>query len=110
MARRMKYKGAKKSKNAFKPKKKNPGEKLRKPMLNLGRLDYFKYDLNEIVNNSEINEDLQPSFKASLMAKARQMSINDAKDYLEDMKRKEEITEDVFRSLCKLLDRYTRVR
>jgi hypothetical protein len=103
----MKYRGGKKS---YGTKKKNPGEKLRKPMLNLGRLDYFKYDLNEIVDNSDIDESLQPSFKASVMAKARQMSISDAKEYLEDMLEKEELSEETFKKLCRLLDRYTMVR
>ncbi len=79
----MKYKGGKKG--SYTTKKKNPGERLRKPMLHLGKLDYFKYDLNEIVDGSDIGDELKPSLKASIMAKARQRSISDAKDYLDEM-------------------------
>ncbi len=105
----MKYRGGKKKKS-FTSKKKNPGERLRKPMLNLGKLDYFKYDLNEIIENSDIEDDLKPSLKASIIAKARQRSISDAKDYLDEMLEKEQISDETHGRICKLLDRYTRVR
>jgi hypothetical protein len=104
----MKYRGGKKK--SFTTKKKNPGERLRKPMLNLGKLDYFKYDLNEIIDTSDIEDDLKPSFKASIIAKARQRSISDAKDYLDEMLEKEQVSEGTHNKLCRLLDRYTRVR
>ncbi len=108
MARRGKYQGGKKSNNQ--PKKKNPGERLRKPMLNLGKLDYFKYDLNELIQASDIEEEFKNTFKANLMAKARQRSISDAKEYMESVVEKEQLTEETFKRLCRLLDRYTRVR
>ncbi|HHD16293.1 MAG TPA: hypothetical protein ENK47_06245 [Euryarchaeota archaeon] len=109
MARRMKYRGSGKKRN-FGPKKRNPGEKLRKPMLALGRLDYFKYDLKEIIERSDIEEDLRPSFMASVTAKARQRSISDAKEYIEEMMEKGEVSEETSRKLFNLLDRYTKVR
>lgn len=108
MARRMKYQGGKKG--SYTTKKKNPGERLRKPMLHLGKLDYFKYDLNEIVDSSDIEDDLKPSLKASIIAKARQRSISDAKDYLDEMVDKKELTDETHKKLCRLLDRYTMVR
>lgn len=108
MARRGKYRGKKRSNTG--PKKKNPGERLRKPMLNLGKLDYFKYDLNELIDNSDIEDEFRSTFKANLLAKARQRSISDAKEYLESVLEKEEVSEETYKKLCKLLDRYTRVR
>ena len=108
MARKGKYQGGKKTNTG--PKKKNPGERLRKPMLNLGKLDYFKYDLNELIEESSIDDEFKSTFKANLMAKARQRSISDAKEYMESVLEKEEINEDTYKKLCKLLDRYTRVR
>ncbi|MFO8051196.1 MAG: hypothetical protein R6V01_05790 [Thermoplasmatota archaeon] len=107
MARRRKYRGGKKK---FKRKTPNPGEKKRKPLLNLGRLDYFKYDLNEIVDGSDIDEDLAPSFKASVMAKSRNMSIDDAKEYIEELVEQEKISKDTSNKILRLLDRYTKVR
>lgn len=104
----MKYSGGKKKNTG--PKKRNPGEKMRKPMLNMGRLDYFKYDLNEIIDDSDINDDLKPSFKASIMAKASQRSISDAKEYMEELASKGEVSEETLTKLKRLLDRYTRVR
>jgi hypothetical protein len=109
LARRGKYQGGKKKTNN-QPKKKNPGERLRKPMLNLGKLDYFKYDLNELIESSDIEEEFKNTFKANLMAKARQRSISDAKEYMESVLEKEELSEETYKRLCKLLDRYTRVR
>ncbi|MEA3560023.1 MAG: hypothetical protein U9R75_12290 [Candidatus Thermoplasmatota archaeon] len=107
MARRRKYQGGKKS---FKKKNPNPGERLRKPMLNLGRLDYFKYDLNEIVDGSDIEDDLSPSFKATVIAKSRNVSIDDAKDYIKDLVAQEKVTKDTSIRIFRLLDRYTRIR
>jgi len=108
LARRKKFSGGKK-KQGFR-KKDNPGERLRKPLLNLGRLDYFKYDLNEIVEGSDMNEDLRPSFMASVTAKASQRSISDAKDYISELEGREELSEETAQRIKRLLDRYTKVR
>ena len=107
MARR-KYAGAKKQSNFTK--KPNPGERLRKPMLNIRRLDYFKYDLNEIVDGSDIEENLIPSFKATIIAKASQRSIAEAKEYINDMAQREQISEEMAGKLCRLVERYTKFR
>lgn len=96
--------------NRFQKKKPNPGERDRRPMLNLGKFDYFKYDLNEILSRSDIDDNLLGSFKASLIAKSSNMSIQDAKDYIIENKEKEAISSDTSERLCRLLDRYTRYR
>jgi len=108
LSRRSKYRGGKKSNQG--KKKDNPGERLRKPLLNLGRLDYFKYDLNQIMGNSDMEEEHIPSFKASVTAKSSQRSIDEAKDYILDIEKKEKITRETSIQLCKLLDRYTKIR
>lgn len=105
---RKKYSGGKKQGNFTK--KPNPGERLRKPMLNLRRLDYFKYDLNELIDGSEIEENLIPSFKATIIAKASQRSISEAKDYINDMASREQISEEIAGKLCRLVERYTKFR
>ncbi|MDG6225682.1 MAG: hypothetical protein QCI82_09235 [Candidatus Thermoplasmatota archaeon] len=96
--------------NRFNKKKINPGERDRRPMLNLGKFEYFKYDLNEILSRSDIEDNLLGSFKASLIAKSSKMSIQDAKDYIIENKEKDAISSDTSDRLCRLLDRYTRYR
>ncbi|MGA1822273.1 MAG: hypothetical protein ACMUIG_07080 [Thermoplasmatota archaeon] len=105
---RKKYSGGKKQ--GAMNRKPNPGERLRKPMLNIRRLDYFKFDLNELVDSSDIEENLIPSFKATIIAKASQRSISEAKDYINDMAEREQISDDIAGKLCRLLERYTKYR
>ncbi|MFW3145322.1 MAG: hypothetical protein ACMUIE_00740 [Thermoplasmatota archaeon] len=107
MARRRKYQGGKKSYSQRKP---NPGERLRKPLLNMGRLDYFKYDLNEIVESSNIDDDLRNSFMASVVAKSSQRSIDEAKEYVEDLEDQEKLSKETSQKIRRLLDRYTKIR
>jgi hypothetical protein len=93
-----------------KPKKLNPGERSRRPMLNLGRIDYFKYDLNEIMDRSGIDDGLLGSFKASIIAKSSKISIQDAKEYITQIEKEAKITPETSSRICNLLDRYTRYR
>jgi len=95
---------------SFHNKKFNPGERARKPLLNLGRLAYFKYDLNQIIDRAEIEDSLVGSFKASIIAKSSKVSIQDAKDYIREIESREQITNDLSRRICSLLDRYTTYR
>jgi len=81
-----------------------------KPMLNLGRLDYFKWDLNEIMDRSGMDPEKINSFKANLEARARQRSIREAKDYIHEVEARGDLSRDIGDRLCRLLDRYTRVR
>ncbi len=92
------------------PKRINPGERSRRPMLNLGRIAYFKYDLNEIMDRSDIDDGLLGSFKASIIAKSSKISIQDAKDYIAQIEREAKITPETSNRICNLLDRYTRYR
>jgi hypothetical protein len=81
-----------------------------KPMLNLGRLDYFKWDLNELMDGSDMEAEKINSFKANLTAKARQRSIREAKDYIREVETRGDFSKETADKLCRLLDRYTRVR
>jgi hypothetical protein len=82
----------------------------RKPMLNLGRLDYFKWDLNELMESSDMDTDLVSTFKANLLAKARQRSIKEAKDYVREVEEREDFSKETADKLCRLLDKYSRMR
>jgi len=93
--------------NRFEKKRFNPGERVKRPLLNLGKLAYFKYDLNEIMDRSKMEDKFVGSFKASIIAKSSKMSIQEAKDYIREVEARKEITTDVSMVLCRLLDRYT---
>ena len=88
----------------------NPGDRTRRPLLNLGRLDYFKYDLNEIISNAKIDENLVGSFKATIIAKSSKISIQAAKDYINEVQGREGITKETSEKICRLLERYTMYR
>lgn len=88
----------------------NQGGRTRRPLLNLGRLDYFKYDLNEIISSANIDENLVGSFKASIIAKSSKISIQAAKDYIMEVQGREGITKETSDRICRLLERYTMYR
>lgn len=82
----------------------------RKPMLNLGKLDYFNWDLNEIMEISDMDSEKISTFKANLTAKARQRSIKEAKDFVREVEERGDFSKETGDRLCRLLDRYSRVR
>ena len=79
-------------------------------MLNLGRLDYFKWDLNEIMSRSDMEEEKKNTFKANMTAKARQRSIREAKEYVREVEERGDFSKETGDMLCRLLDRYSRMR
>ena len=81
-----------------------------KQMLNLGKLDYFKYDLNEIMERSGMDEEKVGPFTATMTARARQRSIKEAKEYILEVEERGDITKETSIQLCRLLDRYTKYR
>ncbi|MBN1390392.1 MAG: hypothetical protein JXA22_07110 [Candidatus Thermoplasmatota archaeon] len=82
----------------------------RKPMLNLGKLDYFNWDLNEIMDASDMDEEKVNTFKANMTAKARQRSIKEAKDFVREVEERGDFSRETGDRLCRLLDRYSRIR
>ena len=95
---------------SFGNKRYNPGERSRRPLLNLGKLAYFKYDLNQIVDRSDIEDSLIGSFKGTIIAKSSKISIQNAKEYIREIEGREQITTDTSKRICNLLDRYTTYR
>ena len=96
----------------FKAQNKNKMNSKTRPkqMLTLGKLDYFKYDLKEIMERSGMDEDKVTSFTATMTARARQRSIMEAKDYILEVEKRGDITRETSDRLCRLLDRYTKYR
>jgi hypothetical protein len=78
----------------------------RAKMLDKGRENYFKYDMEEILEASTVPEEKRMSFTATLFAKGSRQDIDTAKDFV-DAKTKEGFIEgDTAKSIVKLIDRY----
>ena len=81
-----------------------------KKMLDMRNIVYFRYDATEAFKASGIEERVWTAMLATIVSKAGQMGIKEAKDYLEQKEKEgvlgKEITDDLFR----LLDRYTKYR
>ncbi len=95
--------------------RKNRGPKInnrqpRAPMLNMRRANDFRYDVRQVVAESEINEEVGPSFIAQVIAKASRIGIKDAKIFVRDFNERGECSKNVSDNICNLLDRYTRYR
>jgi hypothetical protein len=79
-------------------------------MLNIGQMVYFRNDLKEIMSFSDMEEGLRPSFMASLVAKASQRSIVEAREYIGEVEQRGQFGPDTTRRLNRLLDHYTKYR
>lgn len=79
-------------------------------MLNIGQMVYFKNDLKEIMHFSDMEEGLRPSFMASLIAKASQRSIVEARQFISEVEQRGQFGPDTTRRLNRLLDHYTKYR
>ncbi len=95
-------------KNYKRQKKKNKQPK--EPMLNMRKVNFFRYDARQIVAGSQMDEALGPSFIAQVIAKASRNGIKDAKTYIRDFQERGECSKSVSDNFCNLLDRYTRYR
>jgi hypothetical protein len=82
----------------------------RKAMLDMGRIKIFRYDLKHIVADSDMDEDFERAFMANIVAKARNRSIDDARDYISEICQRGDISDDTKKSLFRLLKKHTRYR
>lgn len=82
----------------------------RKKMLNLHRINPFRYDMREIMGYSEMDESTTPSFIASVVAKASRVSTKEAKEYIREFEVKGDISKRDADDICRLLDRYSKYR
>jgi hypothetical protein len=95
-------------KNNRGPKPKNRQPKA--PMLNMRRVNDFRYDVRQIVAKSQMDESVGPSFIAQVIAKASRVGIKDAKVYVREFEERGECSKIVSDNICNLLDRYTKYR
>jgi len=90
--------------------RKNPGSTTRRPMLNIRNMVYFRNELKEIVLSSEMEDNIKASFMATVIAKSSNMSIPEAKAYINEMETRGQVPPQVAYRVARLLDRYTKHR
>jgi hypothetical protein len=82
----------------------------RQAMLNTHRLTPFKYDMNEILSGTQMDEAKSSGFLATLIAKASRQSTKEAKDFARTFLDAGDLTKDDFDRICRLLDKYSKYR
>ena len=79
-------------------------------MLNIRKLNGFRFDLKDLLHNLKMDEKQIPNFMATVVTKASRDSIEAAKDFICDKCTDGTISQDVERATLDLLDRYTKYR
>ncbi|MDD4245102.1 MAG: hypothetical protein PHI62_02890 [Candidatus Methanomethylophilaceae archaeon] len=96
--------------NKRKPRPKVKEHSKRQAMLNTHRVTPFKYDLNEIMISTQMDDSKASSFTASVIAKATRISSKDAKDFVKTFIEEGDLTKEEADKICRLLDRYSKYR
>jgi hypothetical protein len=90
------------------PKHGNTGKRAQ--MLNVHKINGFRFDLKEMLKSSKTDDKYIASFMAMLVAKASRQSIDEAKDYVEEKETDGTISRELGTAVMNLLDRYTKYR
>lgn len=96
--------------NKRRPRSKVKEHSKRQAMLNTHRVTPFKYDLNEIMVSTQMDESKASSFTASVIAKATRISTKEAKDFVKTFLEDGDLTKEESDKICRLLDRYSKYR
>lgn len=98
------------SPNSQKGKQRTKEATKRQSMLNTHKLAPFKYDMNEILATTQMDEAKASAFLASLIAKASRVSTKDAKDFARTYLDSGDLTKEEFDRICRLMDKYSKYR
>ena len=98
------------SPNSQRAKPKTKEATRKQSMLNTHKLAPFKYDMNEILSASQMDEAKASAFLASLIAKASRQSTREAKDFTRTYLDSGDLTKEEFDRICKLMDKYSKYR
>ena len=90
--------------------KKHYSEQRLVKKLDLRRLSYFRYDVKEIFNSTNIEDKVWNPLSASIVTKASRLSIKDAKEYILKLEMEETLSKETANELIHLLDKYKRFR
>lgn len=92
------------------PKVKTKESTKKQPMLNTHRIAPFKYDMNELIEATKMDESTASAFLASVIAKASRQSAKDARDYVRAFMDEGTITKEESDRMCRLIDKYSKYR
>lgn len=98
------------SPNSQRSKPKTKEATKRQSMLNTHKLAPFKYDMNEILSASQMDEAKASAFLASLIAKASRQSTKEAKEFVRTYLDAGDLSKEEFDKICKLMDKYSKYR
>jgi len=90
--------------------RKNNHEKQLLKMLDLKKLNYFRYDAKEIFNSTELDQKIWDPLLASIVTKASRLSINEANEYIYRLEKEETLEKETAKALIYLLNKYKRWR
>jgi hypothetical protein len=94
----------------FSQKKLNNNEKHLVKMLDMRKLSYFRYDVKEIFNSTEIEQKVWNPMLASIVTKASRLSIEEANVYIHELEDEGILGKETAKAISQLLDRYKRWR
>ena len=98
------------SPNSQRAKPKTKEATRKQSMLNTHKLAPFKYDMNEILSASQMDEAKASAFLASLIAKASRQSTREAKDFARTYLDAGDLSKEEFDRICRLMDKYSKYR
>ncbi len=79
-------------------------------MLNTHKLAPFKYDMNELLAKTQMDEAKASAFLATLIAKASRQSVREAKEFAKGFVDEGAITKEEYDKIGKLMDKYSKYR
>jgi hypothetical protein len=88
----------------------NNNDKQLVKMLDLRKLNYFRYDATEILDATEIEQKTWNPMLASIVTKASRMSIKDANEYINELENEGIMDKETAKAISRLLDKYKRWR
>ena len=82
----------------------------KQPMLSMHKIQPFKYDMNEILNETSLDPAKANAFLATVVAKASRISLKEAKEYINEVAEQGDITKDEQLRFNNLLQKYSKYR
>jgi hypothetical protein len=78
--------------------------------LDIRRLTYFRYDIKEIFNSTDMDPKVWNPVLASIVTKASRLGIKGAKEYINNLVTEDVVTDEIAKALLRVLDRYKKWR
>ena len=101
---------AQSSPNSQKGKVRTKEATRRQSMLNTHKIAPFKYDMNEILASTQMDEAKASAFLATLIAKASRLSTKEAKEFVRSFMDTGDLTKDECDRINRLMDKYSKYR